>query len=84
MNGTLKKVQFIFQSVLVNTAETTRVRYFLDLLLEKRKPVMLIGGAGSGKSVLINEKLGHLTDNYAVTNVPFNFYTTSGKYFSVP
>lgn len=39
---------------------------------------MLIGGAGSGKSVLIAEKLGTLPDNYAVTNVPFNFYTTSG------
>ncbi|XP_075225795.1 dynein beta chain, ciliary-like [Lycorma delicatula] len=65
------------QSVIVNTAETTRIRYFLDLLLAKKKPVMLVGGAGSGKSVLINEKLSNLSDNYAVTNVPFNFYTTS-------
>lgn len=67
------------QATLVNTAETTRVRFFLDLLTDKRKPVMLVGGAGSGKSVLIAEKLGSLPDNYAVTNVPFNFYTTSGK-----
>ncbi|XP_054265094.1 dynein beta chain, ciliary-like [Macrosteles quadrilineatus] len=65
------------QSTLVNTAETTRVRYFVDMLIDKRKPVMLVGGAGSGKSVLINEKLNSLSENYAVTNVPFNFYTTS-------
>lgn len=62
----------------MNTAETTRVRYFLDLLIDKRKPVMLVGGAGSGKSVIISEKLNSLSENYAVTNVPFNFYTTSG------
>lgn len=66
------------QSTLVYTAETTRVRYFLDMLTEKRKPVMLVGGAGSGKSVLIGEKLNSLSDNFAITNVPFNFYTTSG------
>ncbi|XP_039284796.1 dynein beta chain, ciliary [Nilaparvata lugens] len=65
------------QSAVVNTTETTRVRYFLDLLLEKKKPVMLVGAAGSGKSVLTAEKLNSLSDNYAVTNVPFNFYTTS-------
>lgn len=47
--------------------------------MEKRKPVMLVGGAGSGKSVIINEKLNSLSDNFAVTNVPFNFYTTSGQ-----
>ncbi|BET02170.1 Dynein, axonemal heavy chain [Nesidiocoris tenuis] len=65
------------QATLVNTAETTRVRYFLDLLIDKRKPVMLIAPTGSGKTVLINDKLGSLSDKYGVTNIPFNFYTTS-------
>jgi len=40
---------------------------------------MLIGGAGSGKSVIVAEKLAALPDNYNIANVPFNFYTTSGK-----
>lgn len=65
------------QSTLVNTAETTRIRFFMDHLMSKRIPVMLVGTAGSGKSVIIAEKLNALSDNYAVTNVPFNFYTTS-------
>jgi len=65
------------QSVLVNTAETTRVRYFIDLLLEKGRPIMLVGAAGSGKTVLINDKLNSLSEDWVVVNAPFNFYTTS-------
>lgn len=39
-----------------------------------------MGPAGSGKTVLVAEKLSALNENYAVANVPFNFYTTSCKY----
>lgn len=67
------------QQTLVNTTETTRIRYFLDLLVDKKKPIMLVGAAGTGKSVIINDKLKSLSnDLYAVANVPLNFYTTSG------
>jgi dynein heavy chain len=49
----------------------------MDLLLEKGRPVMLVGNAGTGKTVLINDKLSKLNDDWAVVNIPFNFYTTS-------
>ncbi|XP_023310922.1 dynein beta chain, ciliary-like, partial [Anoplophora glabripennis] len=65
------------QAVLVHTAESIRIRYFLDLLIKKRAPIMLVGTAGCGKTVLINEKLASLSENYAICNIPFNFYTTS-------
>ncbi|XP_055373637.1 dynein beta chain, ciliary [Condylostylus longicornis] len=69
------------QSNLVPTSETTRLRYFMDVLLEAKNPIMLIGPAGSGKTILMNYKLNALVDKdstkWAVTNVPFNFYTTS-------
>ncbi|XP_030371689.1 dynein beta chain, ciliary [Scaptodrosophila lebanonensis] len=66
------------QSNLVNTSETTRLRFFMDTLIEADHPVMLIGPSGSGKTILMNAKLNALpTEKYAVTNVPFNFYTTS-------
>ncbi|KAL4716928.1 hypothetical protein ACJJTC_012739, partial [Scirpophaga incertulas] len=64
-------------AVLVPTAETIRIRYFLDLLMKNKHPVMLVGGAGCGKTVLVNEKLQSLSENYAIQSVPFNFYTTS-------
>ncbi|XP_039757462.1 dynein beta chain, ciliary-like [Pararge aegeria] len=65
------------QSCLVSTSETTRIRFFMDLLIAKQKPVMLVGSAGSGKTVSVAAKLNSLSDNYAITNVPLNFYTTS-------
>jgi len=62
----------------VHTAETTRLRYFIDLLLLRKRPVMLVGAAGTGKTVLINDRVSSLgEDDYMVTNIPFNFYTTS-------
>lgn len=63
--------------------ETTRVRYFLDLLIDKKKAIMLVGSAGTGKSVIINEKLKSLpNDLYSIASVPLNFYTTSGTYLN--
>ncbi|NWU90022.1 DYH9 protein, partial [Upupa epops] len=66
------------QTCLVPTTETVRVRYFMDRLLERQHPVMLVGNAGTGKSVLVGDKLSSLdTDVYVVKKVPFNYYTTS-------
>uniref|UniRef100_A0A670JUX8 Dynein axonemal heavy chain 9 n=1 Tax=Podarcis muralis TaxID=64176 RepID=A0A670JUX8_PODMU len=66
------------QACLVHTTETIRVRYFMDQLLEKRRPVMLVGNAGTGKSVIVGDKLSLLdSEEYLVKNVPFNYYTTS-------
>uniref|UniRef100_A0A8C2LLZ8 Dynein axonemal heavy chain 17 n=1 Tax=Cricetulus griseus TaxID=10029 RepID=A0A8C2LLZ8_CRIGR len=66
------------QASLVHTTETIRIRYFMDLLMAKAWPVMLVGNAGTGKSVLMGDKLESLgTDDYLVQAVPFNFYTTS-------
>ena len=42
-----------------------------------RRPVMLVGGAGCGKTVLINNKLQSLGEDMMVTMIPFNYYTTS-------
>ncbi|NXL49102.1 DYH17 protein, partial [Podilymbus podiceps] len=66
------------QASMVHTTETIRVRYFMDLLMEKQRPVMLVGNAGTGKSILMRDKLEALSaDEYLVQFVPFNFYTTS-------
>ncbi|NWR75951.1 DYH9 protein, partial [Centropus unirufus] len=66
------------QACLVPTTETVRVRYFMDRLLERQRPVMLVGNAGTGKSVLVGDKLSSLdVDACMVKKVPFNYYTTS-------
>uniref|UniRef100_A0A8C4MMP7 Dynein axonemal heavy chain 9 n=1 Tax=Equus asinus asinus TaxID=83772 RepID=A0A8C4MMP7_EQUAS len=66
------------QACLVHTSETIRVCYFLEQLMERQRPVMLVGTAGTGKSVLVGAKLASLSaEEYLVKNVPFNYYTTS-------
>eukprot|EP00920_Eleutheroschizon_duboscqi_P039165 GHVT01094256.1.p1 GENE.GHVT01094256.1~~GHVT01094256.1.p1 ORF type:complete len:114 (+),score=8.42 GHVT01094256.1:750-1091(+) len=66
-----------YQAALVHTAETTRVKYFMDMLIERRRPLMLVGNAGTGKTVLMGDKMLGLPEDYMVINVPFNFYTSS-------
>ena len=65
------------QAVLVPTSETVRFHYFLDLLMAKRRPVMLVGNAGCGKTVLINNKLNAFGEETLVTTIPLNYYTNS-------
>ena len=36
-----------------------------------------MGNAGCGKTVLINDKLASLNEDWLAVSVPFNFYTTS-------
>lgn len=38
---------------------------------------MLVGCAGSGKTVIVGDQIASLPENYAVTNIPLNYYTTS-------
>ncbi|XP_064351341.1 dynein axonemal heavy chain 9 [Camelus dromedarius] len=66
------------QACLVHTSETIRVCYFVERLVARRRPVMLVGTAGTGKSVMVGAKLASLdAEEYLVKNVPFNYYTTS-------
>jgi dynein heavy chain len=68
----------IRQATLVATFETTRLRYFLDMLMAERSPLMLVGGSGCGKSLLVSDRLAALPETHIVANVPFNYYTTAG------
>lgn len=38
---------------------------------------MFVGSTGSGKTVTISDKLTNLNDNYVVSHIPLNYYTTS-------
>lgn len=62
---------------MVHTSETTRLRYFVELLLDKRQPLMLVGNAGVGKTAFVSDTLASLSEDYIVSRVAFNYYTTS-------
>nr|XP_054595116.1 dynein axonemal heavy chain 11 [Nothobranchius furzeri] len=65
------------QTVLVHTPETICLTYFMDLLIQKGKPIMLVGHAGVGKTILVSDKVTKLKEDFVVAKVPFNYYTTS-------
>ena len=74
--------------VTVPTPETCSVAFWMDLLVKMRKPVMLAGPAGTGKTQLVNGMLANLNkDEYQSSNINFNFYTTSavlGNTMAIP
>ena len=65
--------------VTVPTPETCSVAYWMNLLVNMRRPVMLAGPAGTGKTQLINGMLSNFDSNMIMSStINFNFYTTSG------
>lgn len=66
------------QSVTVPTSETCSVTYWMKILVNDRRPVMLCGPAGTGKTQIVNGMLAQF-DPTVITSatINFNFYTTS-------
>ena len=63
-------------AAMVHTAETTRVRFFVDMLVELGKPVMFVGAPGTGKTAVVIDKLKSMNpDDWALVNTGFNHYS---------
>ena len=68
------------QSVLVHNEETTQLKYQMDLLTGIDRPVLLVGSAGSGKTVLIRNKLDNLNEELSLSaTINFNNYSDSAS-----
>jgi dynein heavy chain len=70
-------------SVTVPTGETTAITFWLDNLMPRRYPAMLIGNAGCGKTAIINGKLRSLGDEYISATTNINYYTNSSLFLKV-
>ena len=68
----------LFSKIFVPTIHTTRLRYLLDMHLKRRKPVLFVGGAGTGKTQVIKDYL-NLTkpDQVSHKTINFSFFTDS-------
>jgi dynein heavy chain len=63
----------IFSKIFVSTIHTTRLRYLLNIHLKRKKPVLFVGGAGTGKTQVIKdylsttkpEQVAHKTINFS-------------------
>jgi len=69
--------------VTVPTPETCSVTFWMQLLVNMRRPVMMAGPAGTGKTQLVFGMLSKQNINETVSaTINFNFYTTSAVLFN--
>ena len=69
-----------FNSLFVETVETTRMSYLLDNLVRNGRYSMFVGNAGTGKTEIINHYLDSLdkeNDKIISKNIVLNYYTSS-------
>jgi dynein heavy chain len=63
-------------SAMVHTAETTRVKFWMDKLIELGKPTLFVGAPGTGKTATVLDTLNNLDrDNWLLCKTSFNNYT---------
>lgn len=68
----LPSEQQIFSKIYVPTIHTTRLRSMIDIHLTRRKPIMFIGSAGTGKTAVIRDYL-NTTKPEQVSHKTINF-----------
>eukprot|EP01038_Epipyxis_sp_PR26KG_P005405 gene5405-7492_t len=67
-------------TIVVPTADTVRLTYLMNNLFRNGRPVMFVGSAGTGKTVLVSDSLSSLSsseETYKSVNINMNFYTDS-------
>ena len=70
----------IFSKIFVPTIHTTRLRYLLDMHLKRRKPILFVGGAGTGKTQVIKDYLSTTkTDQVAYKTINFSSFTDAAS-----
>lgn len=62
----------LFSKIYVSTMHTTRLRYMIDVHLKRRKAIMFIGSAGTGKTAVIKDYLSS-TDSAKISHKTINF-----------
>jgi dynein heavy chain len=66
--------------VTVPTSETVAISFWLDNLIKNKHGAMLIGGAGCGKTAIINGKLRSMPEDYSAELVNINYYTNASMF----
>ncbi|KAL0479463.1 dynein beta chain [Acrasis kona] len=66
-----------FGEIVVNTVDTVRTSFVMNLLSNNRKPVLLVGTAGTGKTTIVKEKLNKLDEETIYMTINFNSNTDS-------
>ena len=65
-------------TIVVPTADSVRVTYLMDLVVKNERPMMFVGSAGTGKTILVNDYLASLSasdESSSFVTINMNFYT---------
>lgn len=69
-----------FSALYVETVDNVRTSRLVDMLASQDKPVMLVGGAGTGKSVMMQDWMREMVqnnENMLSTHIAMNYFTDS-------
>ena len=66
---------YLVTKVFVPTVDTVSLSFVVDLLVARQKPVLLVGTAGTGKTVTVNNYLHSMGENMLYCNINLNYYT---------
>ena len=67
------KVETPFHELIIQTVDTVRYSYVLDVLIKSHRHVLLAGGTGTGKTVYIKSKLDNDLDKSKWTSISSTF-----------
>jgi dynein heavy chain len=68
---------YLVTKVFVPTLETVRQHSLLDLFVERRRQVLLVGSAGTGKTVQVDQYLHSMNENMMFCTINLNYYTSA-------
>ncbi|TNJ26760.1 Dynein heavy chain [Giardia muris] len=68
-----------FFQIYVNTLDSVRHSHLIESLIKQRKPVLVTGNTGSGKSVMVMDLLASLDRRGLVQNIFINFSAASNS-----
>jgi len=66
---------YLVTKVFVPTVDTTSTNFLLNLLVNRQRATLMVGTAGTGKSVLIQNYLRQLPDTFLFSTININYYT---------
>jgi len=72
----LPVAESVFSNIVVQTADTVRLSYLLDVCVRQRSSVLLVGPAGTGKTTLVREYFATSSlEGFQHSTINLNYYT---------
>ena len=66
-----------FFDLVVQTVDSVRTTSYLETLVKQGRPVMMVGGAGTGKTTLVNTFMKELDETWKHSMISMNYFTDS-------